>query len=286
MQSDLSRGWDRHAKTYARLGAPLTGYLAQSLFQSVAGRLPPAPHILEIACGNGELSRAALLHCLAERAATGRAGRVVATDFSEEMVANARRNLSAHGGEELFECRVEDGQALSFERGSFDAVFSSFGIFLFPDRAAGWREAARVLRPRGFLGTTVWRGPEDNALVRLQMGPMIAALPERIRAGLPRPSWLEISTPEGLEREIASAGFTDVEVTVMDAVFTAPTPRTMWHSMQENPMSGALLASCTEAERATVEAAVLGTFEELAGGADRPLRFDSSCHLCVARRVA
>lgn len=284
MTNDLSKAWDRHARTYARVGAPCTGYIAQSLFHTVAGRLPPAPRILEVACGNGELSRAAALHCLAERAASGRTGSVVATDFAPEMVGLASRNLSVVGASDLVRCEVHDGQALALESASFDAVFSAFGIFLFPDRHAGWREAARVLKPGGLLATAVWRGPEDNALARLQMAPVMAALPERIRAALPRPGWLDIASRDGLERELGSCGFADVEVTVFDAVLTAPTPGAMWEMMQENPITGALLSQCTREELATVKGSVLSSFEALAGAPDRPVRFEASCHFAVARR--
>lgn len=170
---DLSKAWNRHAETYARLGAPFTGYMAQSLFAAVAGRLPKGARILEVACGNGELSRAAVLHCLEEGRSEGVRGSVVATDFSSEMVELARRNLSVLGAGDVVRCEVQDGQALGFEAASFDAVFSAFGIFLFPDRQAGWGEAARVLRSGGLLATAVWRGPEDNALLRLQMEPVM-----------------------------------------------------------------------------------------------------------------
>ncbi|KYG06898.1 hypothetical protein BE21_32205 [Sorangium cellulosum] len=282
---DLSKAWDRHAETYARVGAPCTGYIAQSLFHTVAGRLPSAAHILEIACGNGELSRAAVMHCLEERTTTGTCGRVVATDFSPEMVAHAKSNLGVLGAADIVRCEVRDGQALGFEDASFDAVFSAFGIFLFPDRNAGWREAARVLRPGGLLATAVWRGPEDNALARLQMAPVIAALPERVRASLPRASWLDIASPEGLAREISAAGFVDPEVSVFNAVLTAPTPRAMWSMMRENPVTRPLFAACSDEELAPVERSVLSSFEELAGGADRPVRFDASCHFLVARRA-
>ena len=283
MTDVTSRAWDRHARTYARLGAPFTGYIAQALFQTVAGRLPPSPRILEVACGNGELAKAAALHCLAEDP-SGRSGRVVATDFSAEMVAHARANLAVLGAGDVVRCEVQDGQALSFEDRTFDAVLSAFGIFLFPDRRAGFREAARVLAPGGLFATAVWRGPDDNALARLQMAPVMAALPERIRAALPRPSWLEIASREGLEAELVSSGFTDVEIDVFDAVLTAPAPRAMWESMLENPVSGAVLARCSEVELSAVEASVLATFASLAGGADRAVRFDASCHFAVGRR--
>lgn len=284
MSTDLSTSWSRHARTYARLGAPFTGYISQSLFHTVAGRLPPAPQILDVACGNGELSRAAVLHCLAERAASGHTGGVVATDFAPEMVALASKNLGALDAGDLVRCEVHDGQALALESASFDAVFSAFGIFLFPDRHAGWREAARVLRPGGILATAVWRGPNDNALARLQMGPVIAALPARVRDALPRPGWLDIASAEGLEQELSSCGFSEIEVSVFDAVLTAPTPRVMWEMMRENPGTGALIGSCTEAELAAVEQSVLSTFLAMSGGPDRSLRFEASCHFAVARR--
>jgi ubiquinone/menaquinone biosynthesis C-methylase UbiE len=282
--NELSTAWDRHARTYARIGAPFTGYIAQALFQTVAGRLPAEARILDVACGNGELARAAALHCLAERRASGRTGHVVATDFAPQMVQLASRNLGVLDAADLVRCEVQDGQALTYGAASFDAVFSVFGIFLFPDRRAGWREAARVLRPGGILGTAVWRGPDDNPLARLQMEPVLAALPERIRARLPRPGWLEIAQRDGLERELASAGFTDIEVSTFDAVLTAPSPRAMWESMAENPVTGALFASCTADELAEVEASVLSRFTALSGGADRAVRFDASCHFAVARR--
>ena len=280
-----SAAWDRHAGTYARVAAPCTGYIAQSLFHNVAGRLPSGAHILEIACGTGELSRAAALHCLEERRTTGACGRVVVTDFSPEMVAFATKNLGLLGAGDVVRCEVHDGQALGFESASFDAAFSAFGIFLFPDRDAGWREAARVLRPGGLFATAVWRGPEHNALARLQTGPVMAVLPERIRATLSRPSWLDIASPEGLSKEISAAGFVDPEVSVFDAVMTAPTTRAMWDMMKENPVTRPLLSQCSEDELEVVERSVLANFEELAGGADRPERFDASCHFLVARRA-
>jgi ubiquinone/menaquinone biosynthesis C-methylase UbiE len=280
----LSGRWDHHAQSYQRIAAPCTGYLAQSLFQSVAGRLPKFARILDIACGAGELARAAALHTLAEGNGTGEAGQVVATDFSAAMVTRTRQLLEATCPSALFSCEVHDGHALGFDAASFDAVFSAFGIFLFQDRNAGWREAARVLRRGGWFATAVWRGPEHNELAREQMAPILSALPAAVREAMPRPSWLEISTKEGLAAEVSAAGFVDIDVSVHNAVLTAPTPRVMWEMAQQNPPMQQLFAALSKDDLHAVEQSVLSTFERRAGGPDRPLRFDCSCHFLVARR--
>lgn len=285
MNEASASGWDAHAHTYARIAAPCTGYLAQSLFLHVAGRLPSGADVLDVACGNGELSRAAVLHAVGESAASDDHGRVTATDTSPAMVDRTKRQLTALANDSFFECSVQDGQALEFEPSSFDAVFSAFGIFLFPDRRAGWREAARVLRPGGILATAVWRGPEVNELVRLQMEPVLAALPARVLEDLPRAGWLDIATEDGLRAEISGCGFEDAEICTFDAVLTAPSPRAMWAMMEENPLSGAMLSGCSVEERAALEDSALLSFKRRAGGADRPVRFGASCHFLTARRA-
>ena len=283
--TSLAERWDRHAQSYQRIAAPCTGYLAQALFQSVAGRLPESARILDIACGGGELARAAALHNLAASGTPGDVGHVVATDFSAQMVEHTRHLLEATCPAARFSCEVHDGQALGLDTASFDAAFSAFGIFLFPDRKAGWREAARVLRPGGWFATAVWRGPEHNALAREQVAPILAALPAAMREAIPRPGWLAVSTADGLAAEVAAAGFTDVEVSVFDAVFTAPTPRAMWELALQNPPMQPLFAALDEDRLEAVERSVLSNFEQRAGGVDKPLRFDCSCHFLVARRA-
>ncbi len=285
MPGQETNPWDHHLDCYTRVASPCTGYLAQALFLSAAGRLPTAARILDVACGPGDLSIAAALHCLDEARKTGSAGHVVATDFSPAMVARTRQRLHALGTKRAVSCQVEDGQKLTFEAASFDAVFSSFGIFLFPDRLAGWREAARVLRPGGIFATAVWRGAEHNELARMQMEPLMASLPERIKAGLGQAPWANITTADGLIDEICAVGFIDPEVIVRDTELTAPTPRAMWEMMCDNPVSGAVLGQCSDEELRVVEEAVLESLEATAGGLDRPVRVDASCHFFIARRA-
>ncbi|MBK8212276.1 MAG: methyltransferase domain-containing protein [Myxococcales bacterium] len=285
---DAAARWDHHVDTYSRLFAPLTGFLGEAMVRIAEPRIRPFSHVLDVACGPGAVAVHALRRARAEALAAGaegRRGRVVATDFSQGMVEAARRAAAASGDTALFHAEVHDGQALGFPDGSFDAVFSSFGIFLFADRVAGWREAARVLRKGGVLGTTVWRGPVENPMLSAQMAPVMAALPERLRAQ-PARSWIDIAEPEALVREVSASGdFVDVEVHVLRASIVLPSPVATWEAMLDNPVMGALLAACTPSELSSVRDSVVASFETRAGGLGRPFVLDASCHALVATKA-
>jgi demethylmenaquinone methyltransferase/2-methoxy-6-polyprenyl-1,4-benzoquinol methylase len=92
--------------------------------------------ILDACCGTGDLA-------LADRAA---GGEVVGVDFSEAMLARARRKAPE------MEWVQADAAALPFPDESFDAVTVGFGIRNLADLEGGLRELARVLKPGGRLG--------------------------------------------------------------------------------------------------------------------------------------
>jgi demethylmenaquinone methyltransferase / 2-methoxy-6-polyprenyl-1,4-benzoquinol methylase len=91
--------------------------------------------VLDSCCGTGDLA--------IEGARLG--GRVTGLDFSEPMLARARRKAPelewVHG----------DALDLPFADESFDAATVGFGIRNVADLEAGLRELARVLRPGGRL---------------------------------------------------------------------------------------------------------------------------------------
>jgi SAM-dependent methyltransferase len=78
----------------------------------------------------------------------GDAGRVIGIDMTTEMLERARRNSAVAGypNVEFREGRIE---ALPVEDASVDLVISNCVINLVPDKAAVYREVARVLRPGG-----------------------------------------------------------------------------------------------------------------------------------------
>jgi SAM-dependent methyltransferase len=79
--------------------------------------------------------------------------------ISPAMVDRARQRLAGSPNASVV---VSDGQSLSFDQGTFDAVLCSLGLMFFPDPARGLSEFQRVLRPGGRAAVSVSTTPERS----------------------------------------------------------------------------------------------------------------------------
>jgi ubiquinone/menaquinone biosynthesis C-methylase UbiE len=173
--------------------------------------LTASAQVLDVATGPGVLAL--------ELAA--RVQRVDAVDFSPAMLEQFERQRRARGIENAF-ARLADGQALPFADASFDAAFSMFGLMFFPDRARGFSELYRTLRPGGVAIVSSWAPVDQSPLMTLMFGALRAADPSR---AAPQRNLLNLENPELFQQELQAAGFRDVRVE----------PRT--HSVQvEDPL--------------------------------------------------
>lgn len=283
MNTEPTDPWGAHASTYDRIFAPLTGYVARTMLASTEERTPNGARVLDIGCGSGALLLPAIERAQRRRL-QGHADVVVGCDFSPGMVSMAHRRAEALFDSNAFRCDVQDGQALTEDDASYDAAFSCFGIFLFPDRQAGWREAARVLKPGGVFSTSTWLPPEDNEMFRAQFGPMMEALPSRLTEDMAPSGWLEVGRAEALGAEVRDAGFEDVETTVFRTMFALPSAAMAWDAVLDNPAAGALVQQCTGSEREAVESAFLESMLQRAGGPQNPILLEAACNILVARR--
>lgn len=185
--------WDATARHYEKTAHPFT----QGYAEAALARVPLArkSRVLDVAAGTGALALAA--------ARTG--AQVLATDFSPAMVARiAAADLPN------VETRVMDGQALDLPDAAFDAVFSIFGVIMFPDWRRGLAEMARVTRPGGVGAVATWQA--RGAATFLLLGQIREKLfPEK--AGATMPEGMEaLSTREGLAHELATAGYRDAQI--------------------------------------------------------------------------
>jgi SAM-dependent methyltransferase len=142
---DTRRYYDAHAGSYAEATqfSPLI-----EAFGPFAARLEPKAKILDLGCGAGRDLRA-----FAQRGF-----RAVGLDASLPLVGLAR---------EFSRCPVLQGDLrwLPFEEGAFSGVWAS-ASYLHLRREhipAALREASRVLRPKGYLCTSVKTGIGEGA---------------------------------------------------------------------------------------------------------------------------
>ena len=129
----------------------------------------------------------------------GDAGRVIGIDMTPEMLERARRN-AATGGYSNVEFREGRIEALPVEDASVDLVISNCVINLVPDKAAVYREVARVLRPGGrvVVSDVVLDAPLPEAVAD-----SVAALTGCVAGAAMRADYL---------RTVAEAGLRDIEV--------------------------------------------------------------------------
>jgi ubiquinone/menaquinone biosynthesis C-methylase UbiE len=181
--------WNELAKHYEETAHPFTAAFAEAALARIP--VTPETRLLDVATGTGALALAA---------ARGGA-QVLATDFSPGMVAR----VTAHGLPNL-EGRTMDGQALDLPDASFDAVFSVFGVMMFPDWRKGLAEMARVTRPGGHGVVATWQS--QGAATHLLLSEAVRALfPDREwRTGLPEGLTM-LGDPERLSAEMIAAGF-------------------------------------------------------------------------------
>jgi demethylmenaquinone methyltransferase/2-methoxy-6-polyprenyl-1,4-benzoquinol methylase len=134
--------FDRIAGVYDLLNTVMTAGLHHRWRERAAdlARIGPGAHVLDVATGTGDLALE-----LARRVAPG--GEVVGSDFSEAMLARARRKEQPAGAELRFEWG--DALELPYGDGTFDAATVGFGARNFSDLARGLVEMVRVVRPGG-----------------------------------------------------------------------------------------------------------------------------------------
>lgn len=184
---------------YDRLLVPL---IFQPYAEDLAARVMAGEpeRILEVAAGTGALTRV--------MAAQFDGANIVATDLNPAMLDIATAHFS---GDDRITCRQADALDLPFADESFDTVTCQFGAMFFPDKAKGYAEAWRVLKPGGRYLFNVWDTVDSNDFTAV----MLDALAELFPADPPR---FLARTPHGyhdagtIELDIMAGGFPRPEI--------------------------------------------------------------------------
>jgi len=157
----------RSLAAFARQESP--GTAADAISIPAADR----PRVLDVCAGTGDLARAYARRLMAR-------GRVVALDFSHEMLLHGVRKFCA-GARDAPSSRPRDGRRrrapilpveadalrLPFASGAFDLAAVAFGLRNLVDRPGGLAEMARVVRPGGQVLALEFGLPESRWMRRL-----------------------------------------------------------------------------------------------------------------------
>ncbi|MFC4913310.1 class I SAM-dependent methyltransferase [Actinomadura gamaensis] len=174
----------------------------------------PGDRVLDVGCGNGQLTRLAAQ--AARVAGAAHTGDATGVDLSRPMLARARELARA---EDVGNVRFEQGdaQVFPFAPASYDVALSRFGVMFFADPVAAFANIGRALRPGGrlaFVCMTSVAGTDLGVLLDAILGALGAASPATGADGTGPTS---LADPERTERVLTEAGFADIGVRRVEA---------------------------------------------------------------------
>lgn len=280
LQKDMWNGragasWVRHNSLLEELLSE-PGRRCMALFD-----LPSSAQVLDVGCGCGNqtLDWASWLDPSCN---------IIGVDISEPMLALAEDLKSAN--QSVLQANVSfllgDASEPLFPEGSFDAIYSRFGVMFFADPTAAFATLRSTLKQDGQLGFVCWQSPALNPFF---MAPMQAALtvlppPPPAKSGAPGPFGL--SDKDRTADVLNTAGFRDVSVQPLELKLSAGASRTFDELFQELIQIGPAAALIAESDPALAEQARLAVYEKLiefySPGAG--VKFEANFWLVSARR--
>jgi SAM-dependent methyltransferase len=245
----LSAGWEKWDSVIMDQLAPVSAAIVERL------DIADDQQHLDIAAGTGEPGLTVAK--LAPR------GHVVLTDLSAEMLEVARRRANAQGITNV-EIRVCSADDLPFGDATFDSVSVRFGYMFLPDLAGATAEFARVLKPGGRLGSSVWVKPEENPWTTIAMK-AIAAEAELAPPDPDGPNMFRCAAPGYVDALYEAAGLRDVAGWDVGVELVTRSPAQYWEMISEHvSLAVAALQQVGEPARERIAKAVIaeaGTYE-------------------------
>ncbi|MFZ0139748.1 MAG: class I SAM-dependent methyltransferase [Aeromicrobium sp.] len=204
------RQWEDAAEAWDRWGPTLETWLGKATDTMLdAVGMKAGCTVLDVAAGAGGQTLAA-----ARR--VGKDGTVVATDISPTILTFAAK-AAAEAGLTNVETLEADGENLdAVPEGIFDQVISRLGLIYFPDQQAALAGMRRALDDGGKVSAIVYSTPDRNQFFSIP----VSIIRERAQLPAPlpgQPGPFSLGAPGVLEEVFGEAGFSDVQVTAVDA---------------------------------------------------------------------
>ena len=201
--------WQATAEAWYRWSPTLNQWLGKATDKMLEiANISSGQRVLDIAAGAGEQS-------ITTARKVGSSGYVLATDISANILAYAKQ-MAQQAGVTNIETKVMDGENLTLEDETFDAVISRVGLIYFPDQQKALKEMLRVLKPGGKVAAIVYSTPEKNKFFSVPVSII------RSRAKLPpplpgQPGPFSLGAAGIIEKAFSQAGFKNVQSELVDS---------------------------------------------------------------------
>lgn len=138
-RADNKQFWNRTARIYKKFtyGGKRAQTAYQTMVHDICRYLDCNMAVLELAAGPGVLSAQIASNCK----------KLEATDFSQEMIAEAKRNVKRSN----LHFSVQDATNLPYQSGAFDAVVIANALHIMPKPALALKNIGKVLKENGIL---------------------------------------------------------------------------------------------------------------------------------------
>lgn len=169
----------------------------------------PGERVIDVGCGCGATTMQ-----LAELVAPG--GRVSGVDLSAPMLDLARERVRARriGNVKLI---VADATTVDLPPGSFDLVFSQFGVMFFADPVATFTHLRNALAPAGRLTFRCWRSVPENPFFNVPLTAARSHVPPPPNPPAPdAPGPNAFADPARVRDILARAGFSAIAIEPRD----------------------------------------------------------------------
>jgi ubiquinone/menaquinone biosynthesis C-methylase UbiE len=180
-------------------------------------RIGPGDTALDVGTGYGEPA-------LTAARAVAPTGRVLGADIAGGMLDFARERARGAGLANV-EFREADAEHLVCDDESFDAVLSRQGLQFLADVPGALRRFHRFLRPGGRIACAVWGSPGT-----VQFAFPVPLILEELHLPAPpagRPGIFALADGDRLARLASAAGFRDVKVGTVTAVYETASAQQM-----------------------------------------------------------
>jgi ubiquinone/menaquinone biosynthesis C-methylase UbiE len=233
--------------------------------------------ILDVGCGCGQT-----LLQLADL--TGPSGQVLGVDISPPMLERARERAA---GRPTIALALGDAQAYAFAPGTFDAVYSRFGVMFFDDPRAAFRNLRAAARPGGRLSFVCWQDLAKNPWAARPLEAVMrllpeSAMPDMLREGRPGPFFM--SDPARVRAILGDAGWKDVSLEPVEMPLhlggAGTVDEAVEYSLQIGPAARAM-ADAPETLEPALEAALREAFAPFASA--RGVFMDGAAFVVGAR---